>query len=87
MSLPEDKAWFAAKRYGYGWGLPLRWQGWVVFAGFLVGLIVPSFFLRSERAVLGYVAYSIVLGIALVGICMWKGVRPRWRWGGDDGEP
>ena len=30
MSLPEDEAWFPAKRYGYGWGLPIRWQGWVV---------------------------------------------------------
>ena len=23
--------WFPAKRYGYGWGLPHTWQGWIVF--------------------------------------------------------
>ena len=22
--------WFHAKRYGWGWGLPATWQGWVV---------------------------------------------------------
>ncbi|HTS17465.1 MAG TPA: hypothetical protein VMP11_07825 [Verrucomicrobiae bacterium] len=28
---PNDKrVWFRAKRYGWGWGLPCAWQGWVV---------------------------------------------------------
>lgn len=84
MSLPEDKAWFPAKRHGYGWGLPTRWQGWVVFAGYLAGLIVPNFFLRSGRSALGYVAYAIVLSTVLVAICSWKGVKPRWRWGDEE---
>lgn len=24
------KYWFPAKRFGWGWGLPSAWQGWVV---------------------------------------------------------
>jgi hypothetical protein len=36
--------WFPAKRYGWGWGLPITWQGWLVFAAFIglvaVGLLV-----------------------------------------------
>ena len=29
----NDKYWFPAKRYGWGWGPPNNWQGWVVLAG------------------------------------------------------
>ena len=25
--------WFPAKSYGFGWGLPITWQGWLVFLG------------------------------------------------------
>jgi hypothetical protein len=28
---PGRKIWFPAKRYGWGWGLPCCWQGWVFF--------------------------------------------------------
>ena len=33
--------WFPAKRFGWGWGLPLSWQGWVVFKelAFFVGYV------------------------------------------------
>jgi hypothetical protein len=27
----ERKYWFPAKRYGWGWGIPSSWQGWLVF--------------------------------------------------------
>ena len=26
----ERKYWFPAKRYGWGWGMPNTWQGWLV---------------------------------------------------------
>ena len=40
--LPTDpnEYWFPAKRYGWGWGLPSRWQGWVVLAIYAVLLVV-----------------------------------------------
>jgi hypothetical protein len=25
----DDDFWFPAKRYGWGWGLPVKWQGLV----------------------------------------------------------
>lgn len=30
MASNGKKIWFPAKRYGWGWGLPVTWQGWVV---------------------------------------------------------
>ena len=29
----DDRYWFPAKRYGWGWGPPNNWQGWAVVAG------------------------------------------------------
>lgn len=79
MPLPKDKAWFAAKTYGWGWGLPLRWQGWVVIIGFIAAMIAGSPLVKISPAI--YVAYSIALGTILMVFCYWKGEKPEWRWG------
>jgi hypothetical protein len=82
VPLPADKAWFRAKTYGWGWGLPARWQGWVVMLAFVGALIGGSPLAKPNPVV--FVAYSIALGVGLIGICYWKGERPRWRWGADE---
>ena len=41
----RPRYWFPAKRYGWGWGLPAVWQGWVVLVGF-IGLA----YVRSAKA-------------------------------------
>ena len=80
----ERKYWFPAKRYGWGWGIPSSWQGWLVLAVF-VGLLVVGSFLFPIRTELGaYFAYVAVLSGLLVGVCWLKGEPPRWRWGGDE---
>ena len=38
MPLPPEHAWFPTKTYGWGWGLPRRWQGWVVVVAFFAAL-------------------------------------------------
>ena len=45
----RPKYWFAAKRYGWGWGLPLCWQGWVVM-GVWLAVLVPLVILLEEPA-------------------------------------
>jgi hypothetical protein len=82
--LPNEKEiWFPAKRYGYGWGPPVRWQGWVVLLIYLLAIA------GGMRAFLGpkhpnyFVIYVGVLSVALIAICTWKGEPPRWRWGKD----
>lgn len=32
----EDGDWFHPKAYGYGAGLPMRWQGWVLLAAYIL---------------------------------------------------
>ena len=37
----KPKYWFPAKCYGWGWGPPSTWQGWIVLAGYLL-LMIPG---------------------------------------------
>jgi len=47
--MSEQQYWFPAKRYGYGWGLPATWQGWVVLRAFFALLLVGAFVLPPSR--------------------------------------
>jgi hypothetical protein len=78
MPLPKSKAWFRAKTYGWGWGLPCRWQGWAVMTGFMLALIAGSPLVARSPTL--FVGYSIAITAALVGICYWKGEKTGWRW-------
>ena len=81
---PRIGYWFPAKRYGWGWGLPITWQGRVVFAVFF-GLVAAGAFLFPPRQMLvTYVVYVVLLCVVLIGICWLKGEPPRWRWGDDE---
>ena len=75
----QPNYWFPAKRYGWGWGPPRTWQGWVVMALFFAllaggGLI----FLPTE---VGFFIYTVVLVVLLIAVCYAKGEPPRWHWG------
>lgn len=88
--MEPKQIWFPAKRYGWGWGPPCAWQGWVVMALFIVLQAGGAFAIMGTARkvpptrVLWFVAYSIVLGGLLVVVCWLKGETPRWRWGGDE---
>jgi uncharacterized BrkB/YihY/UPF0761 family membrane protein len=75
--------WFAVKRYGWGWGLPVRWQGWVVLVSYLALIFAGIYYLQPKRNVLGLLGYVWGLTAILVVIVAVKGERPvGWRWGG-----
>ncbi len=74
--------WFAAKRYGWGWGLPVRWQGWLVFIAYLGLLYAGIYYFKPRQEVLSLLIYVVVLTAVLIAIVALKGERPlRWRWG------
>jgi len=80
MSLPKEQAWFPAKRYGWGWGIPSRWQGWVVMIAWLLALIGGATALTANHPD-WFVAYAFAISGVLVAICYRKGESPSWRWG------
>ena len=77
----EKKYWFPAKSYGWGWGMPNRWQGWVVFLVYFV-LIALGFVIAPPQYVpVYYFSYVTILSAALLFICWKKGEPPSWHWG------
>ncbi len=82
MNTSDKRIWFPAKRYGWGWGFPCSWQGWVVFGVYvvLIGAGIAYFELPAETAT--FISYAFVITLALVVICWAKGEKARWRWGG-----
>ena len=74
--------WFGVKRYGYGWGLPVRWQGWAVLVAYLALLYGGIYYFEPRRDALSLLVYLVALTAVLVGVFAVKGERPfRWRWG------
>jgi hypothetical protein len=81
MNTPRPRYWFPAKRYGWGWGPPCSWQGWVVLILYLVAmtLVLPLVIIRtgSNDAIL----FGAGITALLLYILFKKGEPPSWRWG------
>lgn len=73
--------WFPMKRYGWGWGLPIAWQGWVALGAYMVAMPLGIVLFPPWSALVEYMIYVHVLTAALIFICWLKGEPPRWRWG------
>jgi len=74
----NEDAWFARKKYGIGWGMPRRWQGWLVYVGY-VFLVVGLAPMIRERSQTLYVGCVVALTVLLVAILVMKGERSLWR--------
>ena len=82
MSELEKEIWFPAKRYGWGWGFPVTWQGWVVFLGYIILVLGGTQLVLPARPT-AFGGLVVILTIGLIAICWIKGEKPRWRWGGE----
>jgi lipoprotein signal peptidase len=78
---PDTRYWFPAKTYGWGWGLPTRWQGWVVLCAFIVAVVVVSIVLPPATHPIAFFASIGILSGILMVVCYLKGEPPSWRWG------
>ncbi len=91
MSKEGNKTyWFRAKKYGWGWGLPLTWQGWLSFAVFvaiwfvalLTLLVIPEGSTSVPTKNITIFAIVIFLDVCgLVYLSFKHGESPKWRWG------
>ncbi len=80
--MQESKVfWFPAKKYGWGWGLPITWQGWVVLLVFLVLLVTGAMVFSPAKERTMFILYTAAISAVLVGVCYAKGEPPGWRWG------
>ena len=81
MSAAESKYWFPAKRYGWGWGPPRTWQGWLVLLGFFALLAAGAFVFLPKLQTGYFLVYTTLLVASLIAVCYVTGEPPKWRWG------
>jgi hypothetical protein len=73
--------WFSTKKYGWGWGLPNMWQGWVAYAVATLLLVAGPFLFSPTTHMFTFQLYMWGVALCLVAVCWLKGEPPRWRWG------
>jgi hypothetical protein len=71
--------WFRAKRYGWGWGLPVAWQGWLILAAFFALLLAGTVAILPFYGRGAFVIYSLALVAALLVVLRLKGEPQRGR--------
>ena len=79
----DGPEWFAPKRYGFGAGLPIAWQGWAAL-GLFIALVAAASLLLADSW-LAYASSFVTLTLLFVFVAArtTKGGW-RWRWGDDD---
>jgi hypothetical protein len=73
--------WFPAKQYGWGWGFPNCWQGWVTLGIYACCMVGGTFLFDPKANPIAYLSLVSVASVALVVVCYLKGEPPSWRWG------
>lgn len=78
----ENNYWFPRKRYGWGWGVPTKWQGWAVLLGYIVGMVLLALVFPPDQKIAAYLVSVAALTGVLIWICSVKGEPPGgWHWG------
>jgi len=81
--MSEGPEWFAPKRYGYGAGLPISWQGWALTIAFVAIAVPLAGHFRGHPARLVAALAPVTIGFFLICARTTRGGW-RWRWGEDD---
>ena len=83
----KNGAWFAAKRFGYGAGLPVAWQGWALLLGYTALIFGLAWLVAA--ATLGTKVVAIVVSVFSTMLFVEMARRHtaggwKWRWGSGD---
>jgi hypothetical protein len=81
--MDERPEWFAAKRYGYGAGLPIAWQGWAVLTLFMIVVAGAGLLLNDKPLLAATIVFPSIAGLLVVTAKTTRGGW-RWRWGEKD---
>lgn len=75
--------WFRAKRFGYGAGLPFKWQGWVLLLTHMAVIIGLALLLADKPLI--SVPLTLVLALAPMPIYAAR-TEGGWKWRSGDLE-
>lgn len=72
--------WFAQKRYGYGAGLPIAWQGWAVLLAYFAVIGLATLLLAATPLAVVAIVVPATAILLLIAARTTRGGW-RWRWG------
>ena len=79
----DGPEWFAQKRYGYGAGLPIAWQGWALLGLYMLVVGLAVWLLEPWPLAIVAILVPATLVLVLVSARTTRGGW-RWRWGRRD---
>jgi hypothetical protein len=79
----QKNYWFRAKKFGWGWGLPIRWQGWLVLAASVALIALIRWIFPPAIHPAGFFGGVAVVMATLIAVFWLTGEPPRWRSGND----
>ena len=77
----DSAPWFRPKRFGFGSGQPIAWQGWALL-GLHVALIIGLIILLKDRPL---ALLAAIIPVALLPMPLYAARTEggwHWRWGG-----
>ncbi len=85
------RPWFGKRRYGYGWGLPQKWQGWVTLLIWTMLVIASTKMLPKDKTApltdaLPWFSTLLILIVLLFVVCYKTSGKPEWHWGDSDDD-
>ena len=79
--MTQGPEWFAPKRYGYGAGLPIAWQGWALLSAYMAIVGLATWLLAAVPIALFAVTISATFLLLLIAS---RTTRGGWRWRSGD---
>jgi undecaprenyl pyrophosphate phosphatase UppP len=79
----EEGPWFRAKRFGYGAGLPFKWQGWVVLGFYVLAMTGLGLLADNDKAIPTFVTVALMLIVTgIFTIIVRNHTEGGWKWRG-----
>ena len=77
----NDGAWFRQKKFGYGAGWPIAWQGWAVLGIYVVIAMLAGLMWETQDKVYR-IAAAILFVLATLALILVSRAKTRggWRW-------
>lgn len=79
----EPGDWFAPKKNGYGAGLPIAWQGWVLLLGYIALALGLGLFVASLGEIWALVSIALIILSTIPFLMIVKRrTKGGWKWRG-----
>ena len=81
--MSDGPEWFAPRRYGFGSGMPISWQGWALLIGFTAAAVAAALLLAGQPARQIAALVPLIFTYFVISARTTKGGW-RWHWGEDE---